>query len=254
MEINQIFNESCIDTMAKMPDKFVDLVITSPPYNMRTRIRNGKYTTREKSEHFSKKYKYFSDDLPIDEFYEFHKKVLIELLRISKIVCYNFQIVTGSKEAFFKIIGDFNKSIKDIIIWDKGNGQPAIHQMVLNSCYEMILILEDDKKCGRVIQNSKFKRGEMNNILRIGGGKKECDIHSAIFPERLPTELINAFSNKGDLVYDPFIGSGTTGIVASKLSRNYIGSEISKEYYKIACSRIEENGGIILNSNQNKLF
>ncbi len=70
---------------------------------MRLRIRNGKYTSREKSEHFSKKYKFFDDALPIEEFYEFHSKVLTEMLRVSKIVCYNFQIVTGSKQAFFKI-------------------------------------------------------------------------------------------------------------------------------------------------------
>ena len=146
MRLDIIYNEDCIETMAKMPDKFIDLVVTSPPYNMRTRIRNGKYTTREKIEHFSKKYKHFDDALPINNFYEFHSKVLNELLRISKIVYYNFQIVTGSKEAFFKIIGDFNKDIKDIIIWDKGSGQPAMHGMVLNSCYEMILILEEVKK------------------------------------------------------------------------------------------------------------
>ena len=238
MQLNKIYNEDCLITMAKMPDKFIDLVVTSPPYNMRTRIRNGQYTTREKSEHFSKKYKHFDDALPINDFYEFHSKVLKELLRVSKIVCYNFQIVTGSKEAFFKIIGDFNKDIKDIIVWDKGGGQPAMHSQVLNSCYEMILVLEDDKKCGRVIQNAKFKRGEMNNVLRIGRGKKVSDIHSAIFPEQLPFELINAFSEKGLLVYDPFMGSGTTAIVASKLDRSYIGSEISTEYCSIAEERI----------------
>jgi site-specific DNA-methyltransferase (adenine-specific) len=238
MEINKIYNEDCLVTMSKMKDKFVDLVVTSPPYNMRTRIRNGEYTTREKSEHFSKKYKHFDDALPINEFYEFHSKVLEELLRVSKIVCYNFQIVTGSKEAFFKIIGDFNKNIKDIIIWDKGNGQPAMHPQVLNSCYEMVLILEDDEKCGRVIQNAKFKRGEMNNILRIGRGKKVSDIHGAIFPEQLPFELINSFSIEGGLVYDPFMGSGTTALVAKKLGMNYIGSELSNEYCDVINKRL----------------
>lgn len=244
IETNKLYNENCLDTLNKITDKSIDLVVTSPPYNMRTRIRNGKYTTREKSEHFSKKYKHFSDDLPIDEFYNFHNKVLKELLRASKIVCYNFQIVTGSKEAFFKIIGDFSKDIKDIIIWDKGSGQPAMHEMVLNSCYEIILILEDDQKAGRVIQNAKFKRGEMNNILRIGRGERIIDSHGAVYPEKLVAELILAFSNKNDLVYDPFMGSGTTAIVCNKLNRNWIGSEISSEYYKIALSRIASSIGL----------
>jgi len=244
MEINKLYNENCLETLGKMPDKFVDLVVTSPPYNMRTRIRNGEYTTREKNEHFSKKYKHFSDDLPINEFYSFHTKVLNELLRVSKIICYNFQIVTGSKEAFLKIIGDFNKDIKDIIIWDKGQGQPAMHGQVLNSCYEIILILEDDKKAGRAIQNAKFNRGEMNNILRLGRGKSISNIHGAIYPEMLAGILIKAFSEEGNLIYDPFMGSGTTGIASLKLNRKWIGSEIIEEYCEIANKRIKNCIGL----------
>ena len=238
IEINKIYNESCMDTLKNLPDKCIDLTITSPPYNMRTRVRNGKYTTRETADHFSKKYSYFDDALSIDDFYSFHSKILKELLRVSKIVCYNFQIVTGSKEAFFKIIGDFNKDIKDIVIWDKGNGQPAMHEQILNSVYEMILILEGDGKKGRQIQNAKFKRGVMNNILRIKRGKKVSKINGATFPEELIKELVVAFSDEGNLIYDPFMGSGTTAVVAKKLNRNYIGSEISSEAYIEAESRI----------------
>ena len=235
---NTIIQGNCLEIMKEIHDKSIDLIFTSPPYNMRTRIRNGKYTTREKSEHFSKKYKHFDDALPIDEFYDFHKKCLIEMLRISKVVVYNFQIVTGSKEAFFKIVGDFNKDIKDIIIWDKGFGQPAMHEKVLNSSYEMLLILEDDKKAGRVIQNSNFKRGEMQNILRVGRGKKISEIHSACFPEELSKVVISNFSKEGDTVLDPFAGSGTTLKVAKENGRNYIGIEICKEYIEIINKRL----------------
>src|SRR5271157_528153 len=244
IEINKIYNESCLDTMKQMDDNSINLVITSPPYNMRTRVRNGEYTVREKSEHFSKKYKFFDDAMSIEDFYKLHGEVLNELLRVSKIICYNIQIVTGSKEAFFKILGDFNKNIKDIIIWDKGSGQPAMHEKILNSCYEMILILENDKKPGRLIQNAKFKRGEMSNMLRIGRDKKIIDSHGACFPIKLPLSLISIFSNKGDLVYDPFIGSGTTAIACQKLKRNYIGSEIVKEYCDIAEKRIQNEKGL----------
>jgi len=236
--INKVIQGDCLEVMKGIPDKSVDMIFTSPPYNMRTRIRNGKYTTREKSEHFSKKYKYFDDALPIDEFYLFHKNCIIEMLRISKIVIYNFQIVTGSKEAFLKIVGDFNKDIKDIIIWDKGFGQPAMHEKVLNSSYEMLLVMEDDKKCGRVIQNSTFKRGELQNILRIGRGKKISDIHSACFPEELAETIIKNFSKENDIVLDPFAGSGTTLKMAKKNNRNYIGIEIAPEYIDIINKRL----------------
>jgi site-specific DNA-methyltransferase (adenine-specific) len=235
---NCIYNADCLDLMPHIKSKSIDMVLTSPPYNMRTRIRNGKYTTREKSEHFSKKYKHFGDDLPIDEFYNFHKRCITEMLRISKVVIYNFQIVTGSKEAFFKIIGDFNKDIKDIIVWDKGFGQPAMHGKVLSSAYEMLLIMEDDKKCGRVIQNATFKRGEMQNILRIGRGKKMSNIHSAIFPEKLAEEIIKNFSILGDTILDPFAGSGTTGVACKNLNRNFILIEKEPEYIDIIKKRL----------------
>ena len=105
----------CLEGLKLLSDNSVDLVVTSPPYNMRTRIRNGEYTTREKSEHFSKKYEHFSDDLTIEEYYDFHKNVLTELLRVSKCVLWNYQIVTGSKSAVFRLLGDFADQIKDII-------------------------------------------------------------------------------------------------------------------------------------------
>jgi site-specific DNA-methyltransferase (adenine-specific) len=241
METNVCYQGDCLEVMKGIPDKSVDMVLTSPPYNMRTRIRNGKYTTREKSEHFSKKYKYFDDALPIDEFYSFHKDCITEMLRISKIVIYNFQIVTGSKEAFFKIVGDFNKDIKDIIIWDKGFGQPAMHEKVLNSAYEMLLILEDDKSAGRVIKNSTFKRGELQNILRIGRGKKISDIHSACFPIELAETIIKNFSNENDIILDPFAGSGTTGVTCKNLNRNYILIEKVPEYIDIINKRLNES-------------
>ncbi len=237
---NTVLHGDCLDLMKDIPDKSIDLVFTSPPYNMRLRIRNGKYTTREKSEHFSKKYKHFSDDLPINEFYDFHSKCLDEMLRVSKVVVYNIQLVTGSKEAFLQIIGDYAEYIKDIIIWDKGFGQPAMHEKVLNSAYEMLLILEDDKKCGRVIQNSTFKRGEMQNILRIGRGKRISDVHSAIFPVELAEKIINNFSNVSNTVLDPFAGSGTTGIAARNLGRNYILIEKEQEYVDIINKRLAQ--------------
>jgi site-specific DNA-methyltransferase (adenine-specific)/modification methylase len=102
-----------------MKDNSVNVVITSPPYNMNLRIMNGKYCSRQIVKEFSTKYNGFSDNLPIEEFYDLHSTILRELIRVSDIVFYNIQIVTGSKRAFFKIIGEFSDNLKDIIVWDK---------------------------------------------------------------------------------------------------------------------------------------
>jgi site-specific DNA-methyltransferase (adenine-specific)/modification methylase len=238
LETNKIYQGDCLELIDNI--KKADLVFTSPPYNMRTRIRNGKYTTREKSEHFSRKYKSFDDALSIEDYYNFHKKVIEKLLNKSKIIVYNIQIVTGSKEAWFKLIGYFSKYIKDIIVWDKGNGQPAMHDKVLNRCYELLLILEKDEKAGRVIQNSDFKRGELNDIWRIKRANNLTDKHTAIFPIALAEKVIVSFSREGDLILDNFMGLGTTALACIKTKRNFIGFEISEEYCKIANSRIQK--------------
>jgi len=241
IETNKLYNECCLKTMERMPDKFIDLSLTSPPYNMRTRIRNGKYTTREKSEHFSKKYEHFDDALSIDEYYDFHKKVLHELLRVSNIVLWNFAVVTGSKEAIFKLIGDFNKSIKDIIIWDKGHGQPAMHNGCINRASELILVLEGQENAGRTLNHYNFNRGEMDDIWHIKRQRSSNKEHGAVWPGELVEKAVLNFSKEGSIVYDPFTGTGTTTKIASLNNRKYIGSEIVKEYYEIARDNIKSD-------------
>jgi site-specific DNA-methyltransferase (adenine-specific) len=242
--INKIFNESCIDTMKKIPDDFVDVVITSPPYNMNLRIRNGEYCSRQIVKELSTKYEGFDDNLPIDEFFEFHSSVLKELLRISNLVFYNIQIVTGSKRAFFKMIGEFSENLKDIIIWDKRYAQPAIGEQVMNRRSELILVFEKDYPISRQFRSSVFKRGTLDDVWVIDRERKNVDGHGATFPEKLIFTILENFSKEGDVIYDPFLGTGTTAIVSKKMGRKYIGSEIGKEYFKVCKKRIKEAEGL----------
>jgi site-specific DNA-methyltransferase (adenine-specific)/modification methylase len=235
----KLINNDCLKAMQDMPDQSINLVVTSPPYNMRTRVSNGKYTTREKTEHFSKKYKNFHDALSIEDYYNFHKKVIGEMLRLSKVIFYNIQIVTGSKEALFKIIGDFNKNIKDIIIWDKGYGQPAMHSGVLNKVTELIIMFESNAKAGRCFNTYNFKRGELNDIWRIPRERSKTKNHSAVFPLALAEKAIINFSKEKDIILDPFMGIGTTGLACKNTNRQFIGIELDKNYFDIAKQRID---------------
>ena len=238
--VNRIFNESCLDTMKRIPDNFVDVVITSPPYNMNLRIRNGEYCSRQIVKEISTKYEDFPDNLPIDDYYKFHSEVLKELLRISNLVFYNVQIVTGSKRAIFKMIGEFSENLKDIIIWDKRYGQPAIGEQVLNRRSELILVFEKDYPISRQFRSAVFKRGTLDDVWVIDRERKNVEGHGATFPEKLISTILENFSKKKDIIYDPFIGTGTTAVVSKKLGRNFIGSEISKKYYKECNKRLKE--------------
>jgi len=241
METNIIYNEDCLKTLERLPDDSVDLVITSPPYNMNLRIRKGEYTSRQIVKEFSTKYENFNDNLPIEKYYEFHSQVLKELLRVSDLIFYNIQVVTGSKRALFKIIGDFADNLKDIIVWDKGYGQPAMQEQVLNRRTELLLVFEKDYPISRQFRKrGKFKRGTLEDLWLIPRDlKRNKDInHKATFPKDLVAKILNNFSEPNDIVYDPFMGTGTTTQVAHEMGRRYIGSEINKDYVDYAKENI----------------
>jgi len=215
IEINRIYNENCIDTLRRIPDNFVDLVVTSPPYNMNLRIRNGKYCSRQIVKEFSTKYEGFDDNMPIEEYYEFHLEVLRELLRVSGLIFYNIQIVTGSKRAFFRIIGELSDYLKDIVIFDAKNA------------------------ISRQFEEVNFGRGTLDDIWEIKRGRKVTDTHSAVFPEALVKTIIDNFTLPGALIYDPFMGTGTTAYVARAMGRNFLGSELTEKYFEVANKRLE---------------
>lgn len=245
MELNKIYNENCLETLKRFEDNSIDIVITSPPYNMNLRIRNGDYCSRQIVKEFSTKYEGFDDNLPIDEFYELHSKIIGELLRVSNIIFYNIQIVTGSKRAFFKIIGEFSEQLKDIIIWDKGVAQPSMSPGVLNRQSELILVFDKENGISRKFSKFNFERGTLGDIWNVSRGKKVDKSHGAVFPEKLVFTILDNFSNEGDIVYDPFMGSGTTAVVSQKMNRKWLGSELSPNYCELIQRRISEvQGGL----------
>lgn len=239
--INKIFNESCLNTLASMSDDSVDLVITSPPYNMNLRIRDGKYCSRQITKEFSTKYDGFSDNMPIAEYFDFHLRVIKELLRVAPIVFYNVQIVTGSKRAVFKLLGELNEYVKDIIVWDKENAQPAMSEGVLNRQYELIIVFAKRDAISRKFNYCNFERGTLNDVWRIKRGKKVTNLHGATFPEELVEKILTNFSRERDVVYDPFMGTGTTAVVCKKMNRRFIGSEIITSYVEVAKERLQND-------------
>ncbi len=239
--INKIFNESCLNTLARMSDDSVDLVITSPPYNMNLRIRDGKYCSRQITKEFSTKYDGFSDNMPIAEYFDFHLRVIKELLRVAPIVFYNVQIVTGSKRAVFKLLGELNEYVKDIIVWDKENAQPAMSEGVLNRQYELIIVFAKRDAISRKFNYCNFERGTLNDVWRIKRGKKVTNLHGATFPEELVEKILINFSRERDVVYDPFMGTGTTAVVCKNMNRRFIGSEIITSYVEVAKERLQND-------------
>ena len=176
----------------------------------------------------------------MEDYFEFNKKIIEELTRIGGLVFYNIQFLTGNKVALFKLIGHFSEILKEVIVWDKVNGQPAIQEGVLNSQYEVILVFDSSNAISRKFDTATFKRGTLSNVWNIKRGKKYSSKHGATFPVELAERVILNFADKNALILDPFIGLGTTAIAAINTKRNFIGFELNKEYFEIAQNRIEE--------------
>ena len=252
LEFNRIYNEDCIDTMAKMPTESVDMVLTSPPYDD---LRN-----------------YNGYDLPFE-------KIVKDLFRILKkggVVIWvvgdktenGSETGTSFKQALYFKENGFN--IHDTMIYYKNNPMPTTGNRY-HQHFEYIFafskgapktfspITESTKYNGLANMKNRGKEGTLNykkiertkekkvgNVFfySVGGGISTKDKiaykHPAIFPEKLAYDQIKTWSNEGDLIYDPFMGSGTTAKVAHLLDRKWIGSEISLEYTEIAIERLKE--------------
>ena len=245
IEIDNIYNMDCLEGMKLIPDGMVDAVITSPPYNFCLRVRGESYTRRSKNEEFGhtgqKMNKYvngLTDDLDMEDYYKWQCDCIDQMLRISKgIVFYNIQLITGNKVAVFQIIGKYADCIREVLIWDKKTAEPAMHEGVLNSEYELIIAFDHGDCKGRQFRTANWERGTLSNVMRIG--KNRENEHRAAFPLQLPQTIIRNFTNEGDTVCDPFMGSGTTAIAALKEKRHFVGFELDKGYFNMATKRIK---------------
>lgn len=212
--INKIYNEDCLEGMKKLSDKSVDVVFTSPPYN---RKRNDKYSNYT--------------DIVVDWF-EWQIKCIDECLRVSKNhVFYNIQTNYYNRQDVYKIIGHYHNKIKDIFIWEKTNPMPASGFSITNAVEYFIVFGDTSLKSNKTYTKNFISTSVNNETMKE---------HRAIMKKEVAEHFISLFSKEGDIVLDPFMGVGTTAIVSTKLNRNYIGFEISKDYCKIADKRIHD--------------
>ena len=238
MTQSNLIKGECLEAMGSLEDDSVDLVLTSPPYNMNLRILNGKHISRQIVKEISTKYKAFDDNLPMDEYFDFNRKVVDECLRLSPLVFYNVQFLTGNKSALYRLIGHFSEQLKEFIIWDKGHGQPAIQEGVMNSQWEAVLVFDRDNAISRRFESAQFDRGTLSNLWRIKRGSKPSPDHGAVFPTELAKKIIGSFTRAGDTILDPFMGTGTTGVASKSLNRSFVGIEMDDDYFKFASERI----------------
>ena len=265
IELNRIYNEDCLEGMKRIPDGFVDLTVTSPPYdNLRTYNGNIEQWSFEKFQAIAK------------ELYRVTKHGGVVVWVVGDATINGSETGTSFRQAlYFKEIG-FN--LHDTMIWLKPNPTPTDPKCLrYYNAFEYMFIFskgkpktcnyikEKSKNAGKEFGSAPMKRADGSNRddrteklkgvkikdykiksnvweYAIGSGVSKDKIafkHPAIFPEQLANDHIVSWSNEGDIVFDPFLGSGTTAKMALLNNRNFIGFELNPEYCKIAEKRIE---------------
>lgn len=266
IEINILYNENCLNTMSKISDNIIDLTLTSPPYDdLRT---YNKHLSGNKTEFNG--YSFPFEEIA-KELYRITKKGGVVVWVVGDATNKGSETGTSFRQAlFFKECGF---DLYDTMIYQK-TGTPFPQKTRYNQTFEYMFvfskgrpntfnpIMKKNATAGAVRHSRKFRNvdGEMiegfngkpineygieNNIWLIKNGmnKSTKDLiafqHPAIFPEELADKHIITWTNEGDLVYDPFMGSGTTAKSAILFGRNWIGSEMDKTYSDICNKRIE---------------
>ena len=254
MDVNKIYCKSSED-MSEVETGSVALIVTSPPYNIDVKYgnlhKNGKSIA-------SKGIKY-SDNLPEEEYRKLLDRVFNECKRA---LSQNGSIFVNIKNRYiddnvippFWILDYFRDMfLKNIIIWNFDWGGSTNKRFSPRYEYvfwftknrdDYIFNLNDIKIPALNYRPDRFKTQEKNPsdvwyLQMVSGNYPERTSHPAQYPEELVERIVKVASNQGDVVLDPFIGSGTTAKVARDLKRKYIGYEVLPEYVKIAEERLK---------------
>jgi site-specific DNA-methyltransferase (adenine-specific) len=231
----ELQNGDCIKLMQSLKANSIDLIFADPPYNLSGEgyltTQNGKVTKLHKGDW----------DI-ISDIHEFNEAWIKECIRV---LSDNGTIWISGTLHNHPSVGVILKKlglwIINDVIWFKRNATPLLSKNRLAPATELIWVASKTKKYFFNYELAKQINGgkQMKNLWEINAERHKT-IHPTEKPESLLQRIILIASKEGQTVLDPFMGSGTTGVVAKRLKRNFIGFEIDEKYFKIAKSRIEK--------------
>jgi site-specific DNA-methyltransferase (adenine-specific) len=249
--INKIVQGDCLEIMRKIPDNSVDVTFADPPFNLK------------------KKYSSYYDKREVEEYLAWSKEWLTEMVRITKP---SGSIFVHNIPKWLIYFGHYLNEIaifRHWIAWD-AIGSP-LGKTLLPSHYGILYYVKSDnfkfysirmlhkrcRNCHYILQDYGGKKSQMHpfgplvsdvwtDIHRIRH-KKRRDKHPCQLPIPLIERLLLFSSDEGDIVFDPFVGTGTTAIAAKRLGRRFIGIDIDPNYVEIANKKLEETEPTMIN-------
>ena len=218
----------CMDVLTQMGDCSVDVTFTSPPYNDSAKTERDIETKRHM--------KYDKVEYR-DDWLDWQIQVIDQLIRVTKrYVLYNVQAILSNKEDVYRLIGHYAEQIHQIFIWYKPNAQPQTYAHRIGNSYEMVILFR-----GKKFKNLYVNSEHYNNVIvqNINSNRTYSNVHRAMMSEPFSDEIIREFTQKNDIVFDPFMGLATTGVSCVKFGRKFVGTEINEPYYLLAVERLQ---------------
>lgn len=260
MKLNKIYNESNIDTLKKMDENSVDVVLTSPFYNtnkkagksrtlLNTKVKEGQYSYV--------RYDVFIDTMSDKEYSEYVItlfKLFERVLKENGVILWNVSYGQDGATSLLKLITEItektNFDCADIITWHKKSVLPNVcSSNKLTRICEYIFVFCRKSEFYTFFANksvTSIRKGtsqkmysSVYNYIEAKNNDEVCPYNKATYSTELCKKLLNIYAPRwGGVIYDPFMGSGTTAVACKELGLNYIGSEISKNQCEWAEKRL----------------
>lgn len=247
----RLYTGDCLEVLAALPEASIDLIFADPPYNLSNdgiTCHNGRMVSVNKAD-WDK-----SSGFEVDV--DFHEAWILACKRVMKPDASLW--ISGTYHSIYTcgfLLHKHRFKLLNDITWFKPNASPNLSCRYFTASHETLLWARPNKNSKHTFNYNEMKHGDypedtlkkpgkqMRSVWSIPStpkGEKALGRHPTQKPERLLERIILASSNRGDLVLDPFSGSGTTGVAAIKHSRRFIGIDTETAYNRIAAARLNE--------------
>lgn len=226
----KLYNGDCLEVIKQIPDGSVDCIITDPPYLISPH-GGGKGGLADRSSRIRDEIEFIANDFDFDACFK-------EMIRVCKKV--NIILFCSNKQLGRTIVYFENLGYKvDTLVWSKTNPSPLCFNKYISDIEYIVYVHEQGSCFNNDVKLDYKKKVKRYPIIT----NKMNKVHPTQKPEMLIQEFVYLHTKENDIVLDPFMGSGTTGVVCKQNNRNFIGIELDEKYFRIAEDRIN---GVLL--------
>lgn len=257
MELNKIYNEDCFVTMEKIPIGMVSAILTSPFYNTNKKQGSKRTLSNTNPKGYSYlRYDEHVDNMTDEEYCDFTEKLFLEfdrILNLNGVILYNLSYGNNNRDGMYKavntIITETPFTIGDVICWKKKTALPNnCSPNKLTRIWETVFVFcrKDEIStfyCNKPVvgerKTGQKSYGNIFNYIEAKNNDGSCPYNKATYSSDLCKQLLSLYCPEDGIVYDPFIGTGTTAVACKELGFDYIGSELSEKQCKWAEDRLK---------------